>query len=625
MLKSGNSVPVKNLLEYFTQDQLLRLPPWQREYSWIADNEGQIGQLLLDLKTFVENEDQNEYLLGSVILCDSDEQNTYLIIDGQQRTVTLSLLLFVLNKYLVKNNLYKLGIQSHSHLQSDILKCLSLSKDNFSPRVLFNQKQANDILLDIRDWSNSVGESADQVLKTVESQSKTQKNLLEAVNYIQYRIAEEKEKWIDDDKLVDALLKILNKVKVLQLNLDKQSEAISIFDRINNRGLPLNNSDLIKNQIFQKVSDSDFDEISSNWLDTSAFLASSKLPRLAEVQYLLRAFAWTLEPRKTSYDQLFDFYAGNTNSYLDSNSPLKFSEELMYLAEDLINYSNGKHKKHECDQLGELQFPQFLGSVQHFPVLLAARNIKNLESFKHLVHQVSMRTSFYVLAQERPPVFESMIPIWSNKIREAGESLTVEDLNAIYNDERIKPDDNLIAQLDKNIDDWDIENAVHKKKIRAALGYLCLYFNLTWDSKPSEWGASEYFRTRRKKGEKKGWDIDHIYPTNLIESNSKEEKKLNNSLGNLVLLSPSDNRSQKDAPPIAKKANYHGSHLLLTKSLVLGNLELSHSDQKAIDKIESKFGVKSDWNIENWNVDSITARHAYYKKILKDLLTLKIQ
>ena len=91
------------------------------------------------------------------------------------------------------------------------------------------------------------------------------------------------------------------------------------------------------------------------------------------------------------------------------------------------------------------------------------------------------------------------------------------------------------------------------------------------------------------------------------------------------MLSPPDNRAQKDAPPNTKKANYHGSHLLLTKSLVLGNIDLSQSDKKAIDKIESKFGVKSEWNIENWNVDSITARHAYYKKILKDLLTLKVQ
>ena len=74
-----------------------------------------------------------------------------------------------------------------------------------------------------------------------------------------------------------------------------------------------------------------------------------------------------------------------------------------------------------------------------------------------------------------------------------------------------------------------------------------------------------------------------------------------------------------------KKSNFHGSHLLLTKSLVLGNIELAQSDKKVIDKIESKFAVKSEWDIEKWNEDSILARHGYYKKILKDLLTLKVQ
>ena len=55
--------------------------------------------------------------------------------------------------------------------------------------------------------------------------------------------------------------KILKNVKVIQLSLDNQSEAIEVFDRINHRGMQLSGADLIKNQIFQMVPDASFEEM----------------------------------------------------------------------------------------------------------------------------------------------------------------------------------------------------------------------------------------------------------------------------------------------------------------------------------------------------------------------------
>jgi uncharacterized protein with ParB-like and HNH nuclease domain len=75
--------PVRNVFEYLTQDRVIRIPLWQREYSWKATEAGQVGVLMSDLKEFIESGD-SEYLIGSVILCQDEEKSDHrLLIDGQ--------------------------------------------------------------------------------------------------------------------------------------------------------------------------------------------------------------------------------------------------------------------------------------------------------------------------------------------------------------------------------------------------------------------------------------------------------------------------------------------------------------------------------------------------------------
>ena len=57
-------VPVLTLKEYFTDHSVLRIPSWQRDYSWEATDEGQVGILLEDLQTFAQDQNSTEYLMG---------------------------------------------------------------------------------------------------------------------------------------------------------------------------------------------------------------------------------------------------------------------------------------------------------------------------------------------------------------------------------------------------------------------------------------------------------------------------------------------------------------------------------------------------------------------------------
>jgi uncharacterized protein with ParB-like and HNH nuclease domain len=255
--KVDNWVPALSIEHYFTQDFALSIPPWQREYTWdSSDADGQVPVLLEDLRNFYLNKGKEEYLIGAVILCDTNDEKNKHLIDGQQRSLTLYLLLMCCEKYLRKNKIYSPGDYL---FQTRLHNVINASELGFTARVTFNQEKANAIMVKIHDWAKADSPEADAWLKEIDSYSQTQKNLLTVVQYFYKQL--EEGKWIEKSELIQAIDKIIKGVKVIQLVLDNQSEAIEVFDRINHRGMQLSGADLIKNQIFQMVTDEKFEEI----------------------------------------------------------------------------------------------------------------------------------------------------------------------------------------------------------------------------------------------------------------------------------------------------------------------------------------------------------------------------
>lgn len=71
----------------------LRIPEYQRPYKWTAKNSNQ----LLDDILYAKSENKEAYRVGTLILHADKERGCYNIVDGQQRTITFSLLLKALS------------------------------------------------------------------------------------------------------------------------------------------------------------------------------------------------------------------------------------------------------------------------------------------------------------------------------------------------------------------------------------------------------------------------------------------------------------------------------------------------------------------------------------------------
>ena len=606
-------VPVLSLSEYFSQDFVLRIPEWQREYTWRPEDEGEIGDLLNDLKEFTENPAANEYLLGSTILClidgDSKSRN---VIDGQQRSVTLTLFFMASMKILLSRK--NQNLDGDYHLLSDLEKLYQDGgKWHVHPRLTFSQPNADIIMKKIMGWvKNETEDENSSLIEEQDDHTATQKNLLNSIKYIYKQINEGK--WLSEESLPIGLEKIMRSVKLVQITLDSEPEAIQVFDRINNRGMKLSDADLLKNLLFRNVTDSKFSIVSENWLTMSENLRSIKAnSKLQDPKYLLRAHAWAKYPVKTTYDGLVDKFK-NEGEIQDEAKALNFSETLVGLSGSLASFASCVWP--ESHRLPHLFPAQFLGSVQHYPILLAGMKIKNEIVRERLSYLVGARTVLYVLSQQRPPEFEGVVLKLSNAILSAGANLSLEDLNGIFLEHGTAPEA-MVKQMRTNIANWDVKKSADKKKIRASLAYMSWWLDAI--SHNLDLDIQTYFTTRKPRGQKHGWDIDHTDPS---KSDSGLSDALKNSIGNLVLLHPTDNRSAKNAPPSAKKTDYSQSKLLLTKSS--SALELTANFNNKLADLYNAIGVNPVWDMENWSKASIDGRRDFYIAFLEAMLTGKL-
>ena len=84
-LLATNTVNLKTLL---ANGRIYHVPPYQRDYSWRDEN---WEDLWLDLEEMQQGRGSQHYM-GAIVLKGDDHPEHFLIIDGQQRLATLSIL-----------------------------------------------------------------------------------------------------------------------------------------------------------------------------------------------------------------------------------------------------------------------------------------------------------------------------------------------------------------------------------------------------------------------------------------------------------------------------------------------------------------------------------------------------
>ena len=604
-----SNVELVTLSNYFSKNRVIKIPQWQREYSWKATESGQAGVLLSDLLEFVESE-KTEYLIGPVIICKENENiDNFLLIDGQQRTLTFLIFLMATRKFIKTQNYVANDGEPYHSVIYNIKKCISLLEGEYKARVEMNQNNADHILEELYNWSGSSDGVGDSAIYSGETQTQTQKNLANVAKFF-YNDTFKKNKWVNDSKesFLGAVDKILNGVKFIEITVTKQSEAIEIYDRINDRGMPLTSADLVKNRMFQNVPQSDYETISDSWFNMARTLTQCDSITLSDPKFLLKSLAVSESGKKITQAKLTDYYSEKIKS--NAINPITLGESFVDSANNLLKLSEGK-SFYTSKILPELLLPINLNSVQQYPLLLACAHISDPKVIDVVVNQISKRTAFYTLSGERTQEFESLVPIWASQIREAGASMTLDDAHKIY-EETVKVSSEAFVRLESMIRELRYTSSGDKNKMRTILGRISWIVDKNVNS--NTFNPVEYYAKGASSKKEMSWDLEHVNPKS---KRGKLDSDTLHSIGNIVLLCPRDNRSAQDAEPSLKVKHYNDSILYLTKSLNPIS-DLSPSVTTLLTKFFTKIGATTlSWDLNTWDKNSINSRTDLYLKIIK--------
>ena len=213
----------------FTSDYRFVIPSFQRSYTWRADNVLQLVDDVLDASVSASG----PYFLGSLILVrDGAEDGTlYEVIDGQQRLVSLSIIIAVLR-----------DLEEDPELAAN-LDGLLLEKGNklrgiaAEPRLALRDRDASFF----RSYVQEGNLEALFDLHDDDMDSQAQRNMAANARQVYDRLA-----GMDDDGRHSFAAYLVNQVMVVIVVTDDLAGAHRIFDVMNMRGVPLTASDVFK-------------------------------------------------------------------------------------------------------------------------------------------------------------------------------------------------------------------------------------------------------------------------------------------------------------------------------------------------------------------------------------------
>ena len=220
-----------------------QVPLFQRDYSWTEENWEDLWQDILGLH---QNPNTSHYM-GAIVLQNSRESDQqFTIIDGQQRLATLSIIAIVVIDKI--KQLAEKDIQPEENQErQEILRRTYLSdKDarslRYSSKIRLNANNDGfyqDYLINLRKPRN------------VRSFAKSNQLIWQAFDYFSIQMSQQLEVINDGEKLVDFLTEIVaRRLLFIQINVEDELNAYTVFETLNARGLELSSTDLLKNYLF---------------------------------------------------------------------------------------------------------------------------------------------------------------------------------------------------------------------------------------------------------------------------------------------------------------------------------------------------------------------------------------
>lgn len=354
-----------NLKAILEDESIYVIPRFQREYSWEDEH---IGEFWKDLTDSFKAGNAEPYFFGTFVFIQTTQTEKYKVVDGQQRLSTSITLLSVIRDFLFEFNKERDVENIQHYIETDEI---SAGKKEF--RLEMSRNNQDFFLAKIL----TIGKASEKDNIVYDNISKRNKGLATAYHFFYVKIKEELKGIPEKDKMIEYLVRISNhflKYFVVVKNIiDTPERAYRIFDTINNRGIGLNESDLVKNYLLEQIDHAggDIDFWYNKWLAMLTVLDNAHVKESDFLRHYLMAHY-----RPTGPKDVFD-------TVLDAIKDDKQAEDFI----DKIHTSSKTYRKlkdpEKTDWFGDkdivesLQAFNSLNAKVIYPVLLKGVDVFN--------------------------------------------------------------------------------------------------------------------------------------------------------------------------------------------------------------------------------------------------------
>lgn len=501
---------------------LIDVPEWQRNYSWRPT---EVEAFWTDLIAFSEeypedNVADKEYFLGSLVIVDRGTR--YQILDGQQRLATATILLSVIRDFLSQYQLDAATSLSHKYIFEH-----DYAANKKSYKLTMSQYDREFFRREIQeprdgDWTTPA--------PTLHSHSL----IRDARTYFTGRFKNTYDAIGDGEAAFKWSLRLqrilTDHVSVVAVISPDENNAATVFETLNDRGIGLSTSDLLRTLMLRRANQQDREEINAHW-ETILQLED----RVDEfIRHYWLSHYGDVKTRGLYKEMKRSLEARNANSLLFSRSLQSDADVYrdVVAARDSDETVSGLLR--DISQLGaKVLYPAILSS---FATLSSGQKSSLLRAL------IALFVRHNVIGNLEGTRFETFAYTLARELRGASDEQTAL--------ERIR-------QFAPGNDEFRARFSTALVRRQATARYL-----LTELERAQSTGETEVAGPSKVH-------VEHIYPQSpAAGAKLDQHESLVHRLGNLTLLARPLNQSIKNAPFGEKKKAYESSELKLTRGLL---------------------------------------------------------
>lgn len=534
------------------------IPKFQRDYSWEAE---QWDDLWQDIENMYS--EKSDHYMGYLVLQTSNENKDSIIIDGQQRFTTITMIILAAIKAIQK--FVDKGIDLEENTERiKILKNIYIG--NTDPVSL----ECDNILVLNR---NNNGYYREYIVKLGELKLRnttyTEKLMKKCFEWYEKQLTG---KFDTGRQYAEFITYIVDHLYFTIIKVSNEMNAFRVFETLNARGVQLSSADLLKNYLFSLVDNTvehpgRIKDLEEKWFALTKNIQAEKLPDFIR-------YYWNSKYKTVRANDLFkairdkiknatDVFTIVTemNSYSDVFMALRNADDELWHGENEIS--------------DNIRLLILFGLKQPYSLLMAAYKSLDTRDFNKLLKDIIVISFRYSVICGKNP----------NDIERVYNNIAIQiTTEKIYDKKRLKEvyiDDNEFVPIFSRKS--FVDNSRNNKIIRYILGKI-----------------ERFSGGNREVNIDGNTDtIEHILPQNPDETWGEDYNfdNLIYRMGNLCLLEKVYNNELKNKPYADKVILYNKSAFISTKQIsedypIWNESTINHRQQKMSNC------AKSIWKIE---------------------------